>query len=64
MSPKILVGKPLLTNNTHLVERESIGADPRVLHIVLAVMEDLAIQLFISIVSSLFVHTVELGLLQ
>jgi hypothetical protein len=46
------------------VESKAIRANPGVLDSVLAVMEDLAIKLLVSVVAGLFVDAIELGLLQ
>lgn len=46
------------------MESESVRADPRMLNIVLTVMEHLAVQLLVSVVPSVLAHTIEFGLLQ
>lgn len=55
---------PETSSPTYLVESESIWADPRMLHAVLAVMEDFAVQLLVGVVTGLLLGAVELGLLQ
>lgn len=46
------------------MERESLRTDPGVLDIVLAVVEDLAVELLIGIIAAVLADTVELALLQ
>lgn len=57
-------GSPPTSSKAYLVERESIGADPGMLHVILTIMEHLAVELFISIVAALLANAVELGLLE
>lgn len=49
---------------TYLVESESIRADPGVFDIILAVMEHLAVEFFVRVVSGLLAHAIKLGLLE
>lgn len=46
------------------MESESFRADPGVLDIVLAVVEDLAIKVLVGVVPAGLAHAIELGLLQ
>jgi len=44
------------------MEGETFGTNPGMLGIVLAIMEDLAVQIFVSIVASLLVDAIESAL--
>jgi len=44
------------------MEGETLGTNPGVLGVVLAIMEDLAVQIFISIVASLLINAIESAL--
>lgn len=46
------------------MEGETLGTDPGVLGVVLAVVEDLAIEILVSVVTGLFVDAVESALWQ
>lgn len=48
--------------STNLMEGETLWTDPRVLGIVLAVMENLAVEILISIVAGLLVDAIESAL--
>lgn len=47
---------------TNLMEGETLGTDPRVPGVVLAVVEDLAIEIFVGIIAGLLVDAVESAL--
>lgn len=47
---------------TNLVEGETLWTDPRVLGVVLAVMENLAVEILVSVVAGLLVDAIESAL--
>lgn len=47
---------------TDLVEGEALGADPRVLGVVLAIVEDLAVEILVGVVARLLVDAIESAL--
>lgn len=46
------------------MESETLRTDPRVFHVVLAVMEHFTVELLVGVVSGVLADAVELGLLQ
>lgn len=46
----------------YLMESKSLGTDPRVLGIVLAVMENFAIKVFVGVISGLLANAIEFAL--
>lgn len=53
-----------LALHIYLVEGETVWADPGVLHIILAVVKHLAVELLVRVVAGLLADAVELGLLE
>lgn len=53
-----------LNSYAHLVEGETVWADPGMLNIILAVVEHLTVEVLIGVISRVLADAVELGLLQ
>lgn len=51
-------------NLTHLVESKTFRTDPRVLRVLVAIVEDFAVQILVGVVSGVLVGAVELGVRQ
>ena len=57
-----LYTRKLEFESVYLVEGETFGADPRVLGVIVTVVEDLAVKVLVGVVAGLFADAVEFAL--